>query len=135
VRYFGDEKLSLEDAIVHFGVKGMRWGVRRDPRNVAFRKRRRAERNATIDAARKRIKSGQAGKELKAARRKFKTEKNTLGKSEARHNLRAAREKFKDEREVSRMAKSGRETVTAVLAVAGAVALRVAVDSARSRRL
>jgi len=125
VRYFGDEKLSLEDAIVHFGVKGMRWGVRRDPRNVAFRKQRRADRNATIDAARKRIKSGQAGKELKGARRKFKTEKNTLGKSEARHNLRVAREKFKDERATANMAKSGKETVAVVLLTAGSVALRV----------
>lgn len=131
MRYFGDEKLSLEDSIVHFGVKGMRWGVRRDPRNVAFRKQRRANRNATIDAARRRQRSGESGKELKSARRQFKTEKNTLGKSAARHNLRAARHKFQDERFVAKQTKSGAETVGAVLAVAGGVALRIALASAR----
>ena len=37
---------DLDDIIEHYGVKGMKWGVRKDPDRVSARKQRRSDRKA-----------------------------------------------------------------------------------------
>lgn len=125
-----DKKPSLAEALVHFGVKGMQWGVRRDPRNVASRAADRAarrkfdqERNAEIDAARTRVRSGVTRSELKDAKRQFKTDKSELGRREARKKLYAARLKAQNDRDTANMIKSGAETAGAILGIVGGTVL------------
>ena len=132
-----DVKPSLEEALTHFGVKGMRWGVRRDPRNVASRQRDRAAakanrkaftegRDSEIDAARARVASGQTRAALKSAKTQFKTDKKTLGRREAKKKLYAARLKAQTDTEASKMVKSGAETAGVILGVVGAAVLSAA---------
>lgn len=131
-----DEKPSLEEALEHFGIKGMRWGVRRDPRNVASRARdrqgRRAARaaeNREIDAARARLNSGQIGRDLKDAKTQFKSDKKTIGRREAKKKLYAARLKAQTEFEKAQTIKSGSETAIAILGVVGGTVLAGAIGS------
>lgn len=129
-----DNKPSLTEAIEHFGVKGMKWGVRRDPRNVASRARDRAARRAAradenreIDAARARLNSGQIARDLKTAKRQFKVDKKEIGRREAKKKLYAARLKAQTDVEKARTIKSGSETAIAILGVVGGAVLGSAV--------
>jgi hypothetical protein len=126
-------KPSLEEALEHFGIKGMRWGVRRDPRNVASRARdresaakARGKQNAEIDAARLRVNSGKTRQDLKTAKKTFKSDKKTLGRREARKRLNAARIKAHTDVEKAQMVKSGAETAVAILGIVGGTVLAVA---------
>lgn len=118
------------ETLAHYGIKGMQWGIRRDPRNVASRAadkasaaKARAKQNADIDAARRRVNSGQTRQDLKTAKRVFKTEKKTLGRREARKNLHSARLKAHTEVEKAQMIKSGGETAAALLGFIGGTVL------------
>ena len=124
------DKPSLTEAIEHFGVKGMKWGVRRDPRNVASRARDRAtrkaaaaDRNREIDAARSRLRSGETRATFKTAKRQFKEDKKTLGRREARKKLYAARLKKNSDIETANMIKTGGEEVGVILGIVGAAAI------------
>jgi len=132
-----DTKPSLDDALAHFGVKGMRWGVRkaaeptgggssgpsrRELRTMdkQAKAKDRAARNAEIDAARERY-ATTARKNYLDARAQYKVEKKTIGKYEARKKLDAVKQKNLDDYEAAQQIKSGKETALYVLGVVGAV--------------
>lgn len=134
-------KPSPEEALAHFGIKGMRWGVRRDPRNVASRARDKAAaskdrsaRDKEIDAARVRVNSGQTRLTLKTAKKQFKEDKKTLGRREAKKKLNVARIKANTDIENAQMVKSGAETAGTILGIVGGVVLSAALGAAARRR-
>jgi hypothetical protein len=107
--------MSREDALAHFGVKGMKWGVRNEHRsqmralNKESKAKDKAARKDAIETARDRIKTGQSRKELKDARAQYKLDKNVIGSREAKKSLRAAKTKYAQEQETARLAKDGKE--------------------------
>lgn len=136
----GLEKPSLEDlSLQHFGVKGMQWGVVRNfqrnrqlnkasrmkdrQANKAAAKREDMARNKAIDAARQRIGSGQARRDLKDAKSQFKTDKKAVGSREARKKLNAVRLRNQDDTDTANLIKSGSERTGAILGVVGSVLL------------
>lgn len=131
-----------DDALEHFGVKGMRWGKRKAPVEGALsRSERRAANKAAyktdikkldsdIDAARARIKSGANRANYKAAKAQYKIDKQTKGSYEARKAFDAVKQKNIDDANLAQLAKSGRETVvTAIAAGVGAVLITAALVS------
>lgn len=129
-------KPSIEEALEHFGIKGMKWGVRRDPRNVASRaadrsaaRKARSEQNDRIDVARARVRSGITRRELKDAKKQFKTDKRELGRREARKKLYAARLKAQSDVDTANMIKSGAETTGTILGIVGGVGLKALLDT------
>jgi len=155
IKVYGDAKPSLEDALAHHGVKGMRWGqhIKDTPSsgqsnhqlNKASRQKDRAarkadnaaynaDRNATIDAARTRVRSGATRATYKEAKAQYKIDKKTIGTREARKKLQAARIARNTDHENAQMVKSGAETVGHVLGIVGGVALTAAVGGAAAGR-
>lgn len=108
-------EMSREDALAHFGVKGMKWGVRNEHRsqmralNKESRARDKAARKDAIETARARIATGQSRKELKTAKEQYKRDKNVIGSREAKKTLRIAKDKYAQEQETARLAKDGKE--------------------------
>lgn len=140
----------LEDVLEHFGVKGMRWGVRKTTSstgksnrqlNRESRQRDRAsgkaaraaenrQRDREIDAARQRVNSGKTQRDFKAAKKQFKLDKKELGTREARKKLNEARAKRMTDFEKAESYKSGSETTAAVLGTVGGTLLGVAIPAA-----
>ena len=136
----GQEKPSLEElGLIHFGVKGMKWGVVRNfqrnrqlnkasrmkdrKENKAAAKREDVERNAAIDAARQRIGSGQARRDFKDAKAQFKVDKKVIGSREARKKLDAVKLRNMNDAETADLVKSGAETAGAVIGAVGSIVL------------
>jgi hypothetical protein len=99
-------KPPLEEALEHYGVKGMKWGVRRDQATLdrkAGRKPSRVKRavKAVSKASKERdqeIKDARSKKpalkkEVKEARKQYKIDKKEVGRKEAKKALRAAKDK------------------------------------------
>ena len=131
-----NQKPSLDSVLEHHGIKGMRWGVRRDPRNVASRAKDRAARksaaakdNQQIDAARARLRSGETQRTFKTAKRQFKVDKKELGRREARKKLHAARLRRQNDIDKAHMIKSGAEETGAILGIVGGIAVKTLLDS------
>ena len=132
---------ETEDFIAHFGVKGMKWGVtkgdsgssssssssggsvktRKELRGLdkASRKNDKVARNASIDAARDRVKNTASG-ELKAAKAAYKAERMVIGKREARKALNKVRDDQLKDYKLANETKHGREFVTTLLIGAAA---------------
>lgn len=117
-----------ENLLEHFGVKGMRWGVRRDTTSAAGKVRdaRKAEklkqryaRDDAIDAARARVASGAVRTEYKAARHEYKAQRKVVGRKEARRIMKEKRRALNNEYALSQQLKSGRERTTYILTAAG----------------
>lgn len=145
------EKPDL-DALVHFGVKGMRWGhhkaqpsggggggggpapiTRKQNRqlNKEHRAKKRSERDAEIDAARERYHSS-ARSNYKAAKAQYKIDKKTIGTAAAREKFNAVKQKNMDDFNVAQQAKSGKEAVIATLLIVGGITLSAVNAAARA---
>lgn len=128
---------NVDDFLAHYGVPGMKWGQRRahakEMRSLdkASKKKDKAERNDKIDAARERFRSGQAKADLKNAKAEYKTQKNVVGKREAKKILNAVKEKNLADYETGAQWKSGKETATGLIAGATGLVL-ISVLSAKS---
>lgn len=118
--------------LAHYGVKGQKWGTRRDRRKLNRQKNREsaakeeADRRNDIDKARAKVSSGQAKQDWKAAKSQYKTDKMNLGSREARKILMQKREKYDETFAKSQEVKTGKELavkMAAGFAVAGAFAL------------
>lgn len=122
-------EMSREDALAHFGVKGMKWGVRKEnfQRNRELNKQSRANdkaaRVSAIETARARRASGQSARDLKDAKKQYKQDKQVVGSREARKSLREAKQKYRDEAEMARTAKDGKEVALELLATYAAYKL------------
>lgn len=120
---YSETGIMPEDAdfLEHFGVKGMKWGVRKErfKRNRALNKASRAkdkeENKKAIDDARDYFRSGQAKAEKKEARAQYKANKDKLGSREARKILQANRDKRASMLEKSQELKDGKEVATYIL--------------------
>lgn len=79
----------------HYGVKGMKWGVRRDSSsrqlNKEYKKQKKADRQKEILDARRRVYGGQNKAEYKAAKKQYKDNKATMGKAAAKDILKDKR--------------------------------------------
>lgn len=145
----GQEKPSLDDALAHHGVLGMKWGHHKAmpaggsapgsapaptnrQLNKASKQKDKAARNAEIDAARQRYNTTARANYVKA-KDQFKADKKTIGTREARKKFNEVKQKNVDDFEIANQAKSGRETTVAVLGVVGLVAVSSILRAAASR--
>lgn len=139
---FADKPATPEE-LLHFGVKGMKWGVRKDqstsggetPRqknrrlNKEFAAKERAKRDTEIDAARARYNTS-ARKNYLDAKAQYKQDKKTIGSRAARAKFNEVKRKNIQDYELAQQAKSGKETAYAVLGLVGGVTL-LALSGAR----
>lgn len=137
-KIFGTEKPSLDDTLEHHGVKGQKWGVRKQPHSPQTRSQRRAsynqERNKAIDKARSDIRSGKTARDFQAAKAKRKIERATLGRSQARKNFRKAKQKRAMTVHDANLVKSGAERTAFILGTAGGIAVSTGINAALDRR-
>lgn len=132
----GQEKPDLESLVVHFGVKGMRWGVvrQRVQQNHALNKASRAKdranarataarerdaHNKAIDSARARLNSGEINRDFKTAKSQFKTDKKTIGSREARKRFREVTDRLNNEIDTAHAVKNGSEAAVAIINAIG----------------
>jgi hypothetical protein len=145
-----EDKPSLEE-LKHFGVKGMKWGVHRsessggssggsagpDKKQLRAldkqsREKDKAARDAEIETARQRYNDNARSDYLKA-KDQYKVDKKTIGKREAAKKFDAVKLKNMSDFEIANQAKSGAETVGAILGVVGTVALAGLLSAASKR--
>lgn len=122
--------------LVHYGVKGMKWGVRMRTAREGFQRNRelnkksrakdRASRDRQIDAARDRV-SKRDPDVFKNVKAEYKADKKAIGSREARKKRAVKLDKLQSDFETARLAKSGRETTQAVLLAVGTVTLKAVV--------
>lgn len=134
----------------HYGIKGMKWGIRREnpsgrggsrtPKTDKIRDAEKArklqarlDRNAAIDKARARVASGDLAREYKQAKAQYKVDKHTMGRREARKILREKKRELNTEYELSQELKSGAERTAYILTLVGGTIL-LSVASAAARR-
>lgn len=140
---------DVDEWMAHYGVLGMKWGKRKNadgsPRktrselrslNRESKAKTRTERDASIDAARERVKNidntpeskayAKARADFKTAKKTYREEKNVIGSHAAKRNLGKARvaltlasekldKRWEDDVWVASQAKSGKETTTAIV--------------------
>lgn len=140
------DKPASPEELLHYGIKGMKWGVRKERDangetsrqrnrrlNKEFTKSEKAKRDAEIDAARERY-SQNARKNYLDAKAQYKLDKKTMGTRAARAKFDKVKQKNIDDYELATQAKSGRETTVAVLSTVGTVALVGLLQAAASSR-
>lgn len=136
------EVFLAEQELKHYGVPGMRWGKRKGPTSSSdapgnsgpnrrdlkaldkqTKARQKAERNEVIDKARAEY-NDNARKNYLDAKAQYKTDKAIIGKRAAKEAFDKVKMKNMLDAEVASQAKSGKETVNALLisAALGAVA-------------
>ena len=142
--YLNEEKPTPEEVLMHIGVKGMKWGHRKQQDagvnklpsnrqlNKASRARDKAARNAAIDAARTRY-ANSARQNYLDAKAQYQIDKKTMGTREAKKKFNAVKEQNTNDYEVANMAKSGKETTVAVLGLVGTVAISALFNVAAHR--
>lgn len=143
---YADKPASPEE-LLHFGIKGMKWGVRKEQStsgggessrqknrrlNKEFTGKEKAKRDAEIDAARARY-GENARKNYLDAKAQYKADKKTIGSRAARAKFDAVKQKNIDDYEIAQQAKSGRETTVAVLSTVGTIGLAVLLQAAARR--
>jgi len=128
-------EISYEDALAHFGVKGMKWGVRKQQMalNRESRKADRQKREASIDSARTRLRTGQIRGEYKQAKQQYKIDKQTIGSREAKKILRKHRDDLYNEAQMANEIKNGREFATNYAIAVGTTLAVAAIMSAGKR--
>lgn len=117
---------SSDDELMHYGVKGMKWGKRLASAK-AERTERNETRNKTIDEARTRVKSGVAKGDLKSAQKQHRTDVKKMGRELADQKLSDANRKYDTDLKTARMTKSGAEQRRNVAVAVAAVGVHVAV--------
>lgn len=105
---------SLEDFLAHYGVPGMKWGVRKRHQYSVATKEGKARRDK-IEAARGRINSGKNARILKEAKAQYKVDKLSEGKAQAKKTLNKAKLKNLKDIQLSNTAIDGKEFTTALL--------------------
>ena len=119
---------EIDSYFEHHGVKGQKWGVRRARNRELNRAAKSADRTAldkSIDKARAKKKSGAVKAEFQKAKSQHAANKAKLGSYEARKILRKARAKKANTLQTANLAKKGKETTLAWLAIGGLTGMSV----------
>lgn len=105
--------IDVDDFLEHFGIKGQKWGVRKEARaqNKALNK---AGRQANIDRTRESFKSVSARNQFKNAKAQYHHDKIDKGSREARKILNKTRSNLGKDYATSQMAKNGKEIIGAL---------------------
>lgn len=113
-----DNYIIYNDELYHYGVPGMKWGVRKAARNktLAAKKRYKKTLSTAVDE-----------KTIRSAREKYKKEKADI-KAKARKEI--AQIEFEKEANTPAAVKAGKKTVSAFLKSSGTVALSALTVSA-----
>lgn len=112
--------VEVSDFLEHFGIKGQKWGVRKEGRaqnralNKASRQEDKRERTANIDRARASFNSVSARKQMKNAKSQYHKDKIDKGSREARKILNKTRTSVSKDYATSQAAKNGKEIVGAL---------------------
>lgn len=131
---------QTDDFLIHYGVMGMRWGKHSGGKSTAelkgldkaAKKADNIKRNAQIDAARARYKTS-AAKNYKAAKAKYKEDKYNIGKYEAKKAFQKVKDKNIKDADLANQAKSGKETVVALVALGAMSAAYVGLAAMNAR--
>jgi hypothetical protein len=120
---------AIDEYLSHFGVKGMKWGVRREARqkNRALNKASRAKDNAdwakSVEKARAQVQKGELDRKEYAAVEKYKKDKINLGSRKAKQLLAETRQENWDTYNLSQQAKNGKEAAIQIASAVGLVML------------
>lgn len=127
---------AIDEYLEHFGVKGMKWGVRREARqrNRALNKASRAKDNAdwakSVEKARIQVRKGELDKKDFDAVEQYKKDKINLGSRKAKQILAEKRQENWDTYNMSQQAKNGKEAAIQIASAVGLVMLYGALSTA-----
>ena len=130
------------ESLMHFGKKGMKWGVRKSKdelrtldraskeKTKAGEKKIQEAHTKSVDAARERLSTGKTKSEYKAAKQQYKNDKGQIGKHAAKQALAKAAEKRNKDINKSQEYRNGNEAAKALLlAAAGGVLFTILANS------
>ena len=124
------------DFLQHYGVKGMKWGVRRSQaqldraagrsskksarkesrrKNKEQRKEQQAERSRSISKARKDLREGVPQQRVRDAKKKYKQDKQRIGRKEARKILNKERDRLISDLELAQEPRNVLEAIESAI--------------------
>ncbi len=124
-----------KEDLAHYGVPGMKWGKRKaytpelKAKDKASKAADREKQAKSVDAARKKVKSGDLQTRTSAAKAKYKEDKYTIGKAEAKKALRKVYDQNAKTIDKANEYKNGKEVAGAVLLAVGAVEVSAIIKS------
>jgi hypothetical protein len=121
--YFQHDVDEISDFLDHHGVKGQKWGIRKQHQvNKASRQRERKRNRKQIDAARERYRTT-AGPNYQKAKAQYKIDKKIKGRAEAMRILNKTKDKNINDYVTGSRVRDGKEVAGAIAGGALGLAL------------
>lgn len=128
---------TLEEALAHYGVKGMKWGVRKAARSAldsaaaAGEAKLRATREKDEAIRTARARAPQLRKDLDAAKDTAREQRKVVGRREAKKVVRPVRNEYWNNMELATRKTSGEEAADKILQNFGLQPVNTRLDIAR----